>query len=142
MVEFSPYGPGTGTLSVGPAYDHLLVQIRGTGGSVGSFDALGPRSQRDVAEVLRWACDQPWSNGKLAVNGFSASAIMIYNSLHQRPPCVQAAVLKPGAHELYRDLFHPGGIPQPAAGRRSGRDLSGATLLRRPVCSPGWSTQG
>src|SRR4051795_9046407 len=118
IVEFSPYGRASGTLDAGPAFNHLLVQIRGTGDSDGRFDALGPRTQQDVAEVLRWACDQPWSDGRLAVNGFSASAITIYNSLHRELPCVKAAVLKSGTFELYRDLIWPGGISNlvPAAG--------------------------
>ncbi|HWJ82370.1 MAG TPA: CocE/NonD family hydrolase [Nocardioides sp.] len=110
VVEFSPYGDGSQTLAVGPGYNYLLVQIRGTGDSDGSFDALGPRSQRDVVEVLRWACSQPFSDGNLAVNGFSASAIVLYNSWHERLPCVRAAVLRSGTHELYRDLLVPGGI--------------------------------
>jgi uncharacterized protein len=110
IVEFSPYGRDSGTVDAGSAYSYLLVQIRGTGDSDGRFDALGERTQRDVAEVLRWACRQPWSNGRLGLNGFSASAITVYNSLHFRLPCVKAAVLKSGTHELYRDLIYPGGI--------------------------------
>ena len=110
IVEFSPYGRNTGTFNGGPAYNHLLVQIRGTGDSDGRFDALGPRTQRDVAAVLAWACQQPWSDGRLGLNGFSASAITVYNSLHRRLPCVETAVLKSGTHELYRDLIYPGGI--------------------------------
>ncbi|MGH3412873.1 MAG: CocE/NonD family hydrolase [Marmoricola sp.] len=110
VVEFSPYGRNSQTLSVGPEYNYLLVQDRGTGDSDGRFDALGPRSQQDVHEVLQWACHQPWSNGDLALNGFSASAIIVYNSLHERLPCVKAAILKSGTFELYRDLLVPGGI--------------------------------
>jgi predicted acyl esterase len=110
VVEFSPYGRGTATFTPGPAYNRLLVQIRGTGDSDGRFDALGPRTQKDVVQVLRWACKQPWSNGRLGINGFSASAITIYNSLHQKLPCVKTAVLKSGTFELYRDLLNPGGI--------------------------------
>lgn len=118
VVEFSPYGRNSGTLEVGAEYNTLLVQLRGTGDSKGSFDALGPRSQKDVREVLQWACQQPWSDGKLAINGFSASAIIIYNSLHQELPCVEAMVLRSGTHSLYRDLLMPGGISNlgPAAG--------------------------
>ncbi|HJR90164.1 MAG TPA: CocE/NonD family hydrolase [Aeromicrobium sp.] len=118
VVEFSPYGRNAGTLAVGPEYNTLLVQIRGTGDSDGSFDALGPRTQRDVREVLEWACSQPWSGGQLAINGFSASAITIYNSLHQELPCVKAMVLRSGTYSLYRDLLMPGGISNlgPAAG--------------------------
>lgn len=110
VVEFSPYGDGSRTLEVTPDYNCLLVQIRGTGDSDGSFDALGPQSQRDVVEVLEWACSQPFSDGRLALNGFSASAIVLYNSWHQQLPCVKAAILKSGTHELYRDLLVPGGI--------------------------------
>jgi predicted acyl esterase len=110
IVEFSPYGRNSQTFTPGPDYNQLLVQIRGTGDSDGRFDALGPRTQQDVAEVLDWACHQPWTNGELGLNGFSASAITIYNSLHLQLPCVKAAVLKSGTHELYRDLLYPGGI--------------------------------
>ena len=110
IVEFSPYGRNSQTFSPSAAYNALLVQIRGTGDSGGSFDALGPRTQQDVVEVLRWACAQPWSAGTLGVNGFSASAITIYNSLHLLLPCVRAAVLKSGTFELYRDLIYPGAV--------------------------------
>jgi predicted acyl esterase len=116
IVEFSPYGRNSGTLDAGTSFNYLLVQTRGTGDSDGQFDALGPRTQRDVAEVLRWACRQPWSDGRLGLNGFSASAITVYNSLHRRLPCVKAAVLKSGTWELYRDLLSPGGISNFAPG--------------------------
>jgi predicted acyl esterase len=118
VVEFSPYGRDSGTLATGSDFNQLLVQLRGTGDSNGTFDALGPRTQQDVKEVLQWACDQPWSGGKLAINGFSASAITIYNSLHLQLPCVKAMVLRSGTFSLYRDLLMPGGISNlgPAAG--------------------------
>ena len=110
IVEFSPYGRSSATTYDGPAYNYLLVQIRGTGDSDGQFDALGGRTQNDVAQTLAWACNQPWSNGTLGLNGFSASAIAVYNSLHLSLPCVRTAVLKSGTYELYRDLLWPGGI--------------------------------
>src|SRR3954454_22954928 len=94
IVEFSPYGRNSQTFTAGPQFNSLLVQIRGTGDSDGSFDALGSRNQAgvgsrthaDVAEVLQWACHQPWTDGNLGLNGFSASAIMIYHSLHLALP--------------------------------------------------------
>jgi predicted acyl esterase len=118
IVELSPYAPGCCPEPAGPEYNHLQVHIRGTGLSDGGFDALGPRSQQDVVEVLDWACAQPWSNGRIGLVGFSASAIMIYNSLHLELPCVETAVLMSGTHELYRDLMVPGGVVNglPAAG--------------------------
>ena len=118
IAEFSPYGPGCCAEHGGPDYNYLQVHIRGTGDSDGSFDALGPRSQHDLAEVLGWACGQPWSDGRIGLWGFSASAIVVYNSLHHRLPCLKTAVLGSGTHELYRDLLVPGGIPNglPALG--------------------------
>jgi hypothetical protein len=111
IVEFSPYGAGSATTYDGPAYNYLLVQIRGTGDSDGIFDALGERTQEDVVDTLSWACHQSWSDGRLGLNGFSASAITVYNSLHLKLPCVRTAVLRSGTFELYRDLLWPGGVP-------------------------------
>jgi putative CocE/NonD family hydrolase len=116
VVEFTPYGEGGAAFTVGPDYNYLSVQVRGTGDSDGSFDVLGTRSQQDVAESLQWACHQPWSNGSLAIAGFSASAIIIFNSLHLPLPCVKAEVLRSGTFELYRDLLMPGGVPNSVPG--------------------------
>lgn len=117
IVEFSPYDPGCCAEYAGPDYNYLQVHIRGTGDSDGSFDALGPKTQQDVIEVLDWACKQSWSNGVAGIYGFSASAITFYNTLHLKmPSCVKAAVMMAGTHELYRDLLYPGGIPNLAAG--------------------------
>jgi uncharacterized protein len=133
IVEFSPYGPGTMTTTDGAAYNYLLVQIRGTGASDGSFDALGPRTQLDVAQTLRWACGQPWSNGRLGLNGFSASAITVYNSLHLKLPCVRTAVLRSGTFELYRDLLWPGGVSNFIPG------LGVLALIGAPAAAQGFS---
>lgn len=128
VVEFSPYGRASGTFDAGPAYNHLLVQIRGTGDSDGRFDALGPRTQADVAEVMGWACGKEWSDGNLGLNGFSASAITIYNSLHQPLPCLKGMVLKSGTHELYRDLLMPGGVSNVVPGAVVLFGIGGITL--------------
>lgn len=118
IVEFGPYGQSCCTQYAGPDYNYLHVHIRGTGGSDGRFNALGAQGQRDVVEVLRWACAQPWSAGRLGLYGFSASAIAIYNTLDRTLPCVRTAVLMAGTDDLYRDLMYPGGIPNlvPAVG--------------------------
>ncbi|MCR4512612.1 CocE/NonD family hydrolase [Aeromicrobium sp. 50.2.37] len=116
VVEFTPYGQSGASFSVGEEYNVLTVQIRGTGDSGGGFDVLGPKTQRDVRDTLAWACSQPWSDGRLAVVGFSASAITYFNSQHQELPCVKAAVMRSGTFELYRDLLVPGGVPNSVPG--------------------------
>ncbi|MFL6155286.1 MAG: CocE/NonD family hydrolase [Marmoricola sp.] len=133
VVEFTPYGEGGAAFTVSPDFNYLLVQDRGTGDSDGSFEVLGPKAQSDVVDALRWACDQPWSNGDLALAGFSASAIIVFNSLHQQLPCVKAAVLRSGTFELYRDLLMPGGVPNSVPGLAVLGGIGGLALAQGPA---------
>ncbi len=111
IVQFSPYGDiGRDLPDFGPAYNYAYVNVRGTGQSSGVWSAIGVRDQQDLAEFLGWACGQPWSSGRLGLYGFSASAIAVYNSMHQKLECVQAAALMAGSADLYRDLLYPGGM--------------------------------
>lgn len=128
IVEFTPYASTAPPDWIGPNYNSVTVQARGTGLSTGVWGAEGPRDQQDVAEVLAWACKQPWSNGVLGLYGFSASAIAVYNSLHQPLPCVKAAALGAGTDDLYRDLIYPGGILNAAPATAVGAGI-GALLL-------------
>ncbi|MCW2991369.1 MAG: CocE/NonD family hydrolase, partial [Solirubrobacterales bacterium] len=116
IIEFSPYAPGCCAAIAGPAYNYVQVHARGTGDSDGRWSATGPRDQADVAEFLGWACRQPWSNGDLALYGFSASAIVAYNAMDLDLPCLRTAVLMAGTADLYRDLLYVGGIPNFAPG--------------------------
>lgn len=111
IVEFSPYGLASGVPDFGPDYNHVFVHARGSGNSQGVWSAVGPRDQQDISEFLVWACEQPWSDGRIGLYGFSASAIAIYNSMHLPLACVKAAALMAGTNELYRDLLYPGGMP-------------------------------
>lgn len=130
VVEFTPYGENGASFSVGEEYNFLTVQIRGTGDSGGGFDVLGPKTQRDVRDTLAWACTQPWSDGRLAVVGFSASAITYFNSQHQELPCVKAAVMRSGTFELYRDLLVPGGVPNSVPGLAVLSAIGGLALVQ------------
>jgi uncharacterized protein len=115
IVEDSPYAPGIDAFA-GTAYNYVELQWRGTGRSGGALDSTGPRDQRDLAEFLGWACGQPWSDGRIGLYGFSASAIVAYNAMHLGLPCVKAAALMSGTVDLYRDLLYIGGIANSAPG--------------------------
>jgi predicted acyl esterase len=117
IVEDSPYAPDVSTLAwLGTSYNYVELQWRGTGLSEGALTSTGPADQRDLSAFLGWACRQPWSNGRLGYYGFSASAIVAYNTMHLPMPCVKAAALMAGSVDLYRDLLSIGGIPNLAAG--------------------------
>jgi uncharacterized protein len=115
IIEDSPYAPGV-AMPFGSAYNYVQLQWRGTGRSGGAWDTTGPRDQRDYAEFVAWACGQPWSNRRIGLYGFSASAIAAYNAIHLPMPCVKAAALMAGSVDLYRDLLYIGGIPAVAPG--------------------------
>ncbi|MBV9212783.1 MAG: CocE/NonD family hydrolase [Actinobacteria bacterium] len=115
IVEDSPYAPGVDPFA-GRAYNYVELQWRGTGLSGGSLSTTGSRDQLDLTEFLTWACRQAWSNRRIGLYGFSASAIVAYNSMHRGLPCVKAAALMSGTVDLYRDLLYIGGINNSAPG--------------------------
>lgn len=115
IIEDSPYAPGVNEFA-GPAYNYIQLQWRGTGLSGGTWSTTGPRDQKDLSEFVGWACHQPWSDGRVGLYGFSASAIMVYNTMHLALPCVKAAALMAGTVDLYRDLLYIGGIPAAVPG--------------------------
>jgi uncharacterized protein len=110
IIEDSPYAPSCCDTFAGSAYNYIELQWRGTGLSGGTFSTTGSRDQKDLAEFVGWACRQPWSDGRVGLYGFSASAIAVYNAMHLPLPCVKAAALMAGTVDLYRDLLYIGGI--------------------------------
>lgn len=133
LIEFSPYGSGSDIPDFGPAYNHVFINARGTGRSNGAWSAVGARDQQDISEFVAWACEQPWSNGRIGLYGFSASAIAIYNTLHLPLPCVEAAALMAGTNDLYRDLLYPGGIPNLVPAVAVGLGVGAPALLSTPL---------
>ncbi|HZD65542.1 MAG TPA: CocE/NonD family hydrolase, partial [Acidimicrobiales bacterium] len=134
IVEDSPYAPSVRTLEwAGPAYNYVDLQWRGTGSSGGSLDSTGSRDQRDLSEFLGFACHQPWSDGRIGLYGFSASAIVVYNAMHLPLPCVRATALMAGTVDLYRDLLYVGGIPNSAPGAAVEGEIGADTLANGPA---------
>ncbi len=130
IVEDSPYAPAISSLDwVGPAYNFIELQWRGTGLSGGSLDTTGSSDQTDLSAFLGWACAQPWSNGNIGLYGFSASAIIAYNAMHLPLPCVRTASLMAGTVDLYRDLLDIGGIPNLLPGAYVEAAIGGETLV-------------
>ncbi|WP_306363079.1 CocE/NonD family hydrolase [Nocardia sp. CC227C] len=90
-------------------YTQVVVDVRGTGFSQGEWDMLRDREQRDTVEVIDWASEQPWSNGRIGMNGISYSAINQVQAAEQQPPALQAIFpIVPGS-DLVDDVLAPGG---------------------------------
>jgi uncharacterized protein len=52
-------------------YTVAMVDLRGSGGSSGCLDILGPGEQTDIKTAVEWAASQPWSNGRVGMYGKS-----------------------------------------------------------------------
>src|SRR3546814_8543152 len=52
-------------------YAVVRVDSRGAGRSPGYLEHFSPRETQDFAACVDWAGGQPWSNGKVGLNGIS-----------------------------------------------------------------------
>src|SRR5207302_4981314 len=75
VVDMEPYGRSTSTDYVPQGYARVNTDVRGSGKSGGALCLLCSREQKDVYEVVEWVAHQPWSNGHVALYGYSYSAI-------------------------------------------------------------------
>ncbi len=91
-------------------YACVRVDSRGTGRSPGYIDHFSPRETRDLYDCIEWAAVQPWSTGKVGINGISYYAINQWHVASLQPPHLAAMCIWEGAADWYRDMTHHGGI--------------------------------
>ncbi|RMI34412.1 CocE/NonD family hydrolase [Nocardia stercoris] len=113
ILRAVPGGAGR-TFAVDPnlvrsGYTQVVVDVRGTGFSQGDWQVFGDREQADGAEVIDWAAQQPWSDGKIGMNGISYSGINQLQTAERHPAALGAIFpIVPGS-DLIRDVAAPGG---------------------------------
>jgi uncharacterized protein len=93
-------------------HDYACVRVdsRGTGCSPGFIDHFSPRETKDFYDCIEWAGVQPWSNGKVGLNGISYYGINQWHVASLQPPHLTAMCIWEGAADWYRDMTHHGGI--------------------------------
>ena len=93
-------------------HDYVCVRVdsRGAGRSPGYLDVFSPRETRDFYESIEWAGTQPWSNGRVGLNGISYYAINQWHVASLQPPHLAAICPWEGAADWYRDMTHHGGM--------------------------------
>jgi hypothetical protein len=91
-------------------YVCVRVDSRGAGRSPGFIDPFSPRETRDLFECIEWAAAQPWSSGKVGLNGVSYYAINQWHVASLQPPHLAAICVWEGAADFYRDMTYHGGI--------------------------------
>ncbi len=93
-------------------HDYACVRVdsRGCGCSPGYIDHFSPRETKDFYDSIEWAGLQPWSNGKVGLNGISYYGINQWHVATLQPPHLAAMCIWEGAADWYRDMTHHGGI--------------------------------
>lgn len=91
-------------------YQQLTVDARGTGSSEGEWCAFCTRENRDAGEIVDWASQQPWSNGRTAMTGASYMGIsQLFAAAYQKRDSLKAIFPQVPANDVYRDVVASGG---------------------------------
>ena len=95
-------------VSRGFAFVHASSPGSNTSG--GSYEnAFGPAEQQAAYDVVEWAGVQPWSNGKVGMQGLSYAAIIEYFVAAMRPPHLVTIYPTSAYADLYREIVYTGG---------------------------------
>lgn len=109
IVDMEPYGRSSDTTYVEDGYVHVNTDVRGSGKSGGALCLLCDREQKDAYDVVEWVAKQPWSNGKVALKGYSYSAITALLGAAKQPPHLSLVIAGHPPTDPYRDvLWHHG----------------------------------
>jgi putative CocE/NonD family hydrolase len=129
VVDMEPYGRSSATPFLDAGYAHVNTDVRGSGKSGGALCLLCKREQEDVYDVVEWIARQPWSNGKVALSGYSYSAITALLGAALRPPHLSAVIVGHPPTDPYRDvlwqngLYNQGFVGQWFAGQTAAQSL-------------------
>ncbi len=93
-------------------YIDVVVDIRGTGDSHGTFNLLDPQIGRDGAELVKWASKLPNSNGKVGTYGPSYMGLDQLMTAYNEPRHSPLKAMFPivAGNDAYRDIAFQGGM--------------------------------
>jgi predicted acyl esterase len=112
-ISHSAYTPWEGpdpSYWVPRGYVVINLDLRGFGTSEGVGTLLSDEEARDYAEAIAWAAAQPWSSGKVGLNGVSYLAISQWKVAALRPLALAAICPWEGFSDVYRDVGYAGGV--------------------------------
>lgn len=89
-------------------YVHVIANLRGTGGSGGTFGFFDAQERRDVHDLVEWAAAQPWCDGNVGMIGISYFAMTQLEAAVERPPHLKAIFPVAVTADLYDAALHHG----------------------------------
>jgi hypothetical protein len=89
-----------------------VADVRGTGGSQGNLNGnyFSPREAKDGYDLVEWLGTQPWSTGKVGMDGGSYVGITQLKTAELDPPHLAAIAPDEALADIYDDAYAPGGI--------------------------------
>jgi predicted acyl esterase len=122
LVAASPYarqiqdlGAPAGLIEAGATdfwvprgYVHAIVNLRGTGGSGGTFTLFDSQERRDMHDLIDWVGRQPWCDGNVGMLGISYFAMTQLEAAVERPPHLKAIFPFAATSDLYDAVSHHG----------------------------------
>lgn len=116
-------------------YAFVHASSPGSNSSGGEYNVFDRVEQDAAAAVVEWSGVQPWSTGKVGMNGLSYSAIIQYFVGHRNPPHLVTLYPASAYSDLYRDIVYVGGNLQ--AGYPILWDVNNRTPAYLPPAEPG-----
>ena len=89
-------------------YVHLIANLRGTGGSQGTFGFHDAQERQDMHDLVEWAAEQPWSNGRIGMIGISYFAMTQLEAASEHPAHLEAIFPIATSSDLYGGAYHNG----------------------------------
>lgn len=138
VVDMEPYGRSSATPFLQDGYAHVNTDVRGSGKSGGALCLLCKREQQDVYDVVEWIAKQPWSDGNVALNGYSYSAITALLGAALQPPHLRAVIVGHPPTDPYRDvlwqngLYNQGFVAQWMAGQTAAQSIGAGPQPQLP----------
>ncbi|KAK2606417.1 hypothetical protein QQS21_003109 [Conoideocrella luteorostrata] len=115
ILSVGPYGRssimglGSVRLFASRGYQGLLVSVRGTFGSGGTFDP-GLHTTDDAKAIVSWMQKQSWYTGRFAMFGASYLGLTQWATLENQPPDMAASVILVGPHDLSQYIWSTGAL--------------------------------
>jgi putative CocE/NonD family hydrolase len=111
-------------------YAVVMVDLRGSGGSSGCLDILGPGEQTDIRTAIEWAASRPWSNGRVGMYGKSYDGNTGVAGAALRPRGLHAVVAQQVVGDRYSGSY--------SGGVRYLQSLAYPRSRTAPTARPGW----
>ena len=89
-------------------YAFVVVAVRGTAGSSGCNDLMGPDEIADLDAAITWIGSQPWSTGKVAMTGVSYDGSTPWSVANKGNPYLKTIVPISGVPDIYGLMYRNG----------------------------------